>query len=553
MARFLIYLFFTLSGSVALVYEALWSRYLKLFLGHSSYGQIVTLIMFMGGIGLGSFLAARYLRRVKHPFLAYARIELIASVFGLGFHFAYELMTGWFFEQAAMLQSLSPMLADVTQIGICLLLTLPFATLLGTTFPLLAAGMIRAFSDGGKRSLPMLYFANSLGGAVGILVCSYWLISAFGTIGALQIASLGNLVVAIGFFLLHRAGVGAGTVKASEESVEADRNIAASLPEAKKNPRIALWLTVAAGTGLASFIYEVGWIRLLSLILGSSTHSFDAMISAFILGLAFGGLFVKRLLHRFTGDLAPVLGTIHVIMGSFAVLSLYLYRPFFDMVQASHGLFAKTEAAFPLHSVFKYLLCLALMFPAAFCAGMTLPLITWRLVRETGRESFTGVVYGWNTVGSIIGAAAAGLFLMPLLQLKWTVFTGAALDIALGMVLLSIGTFSWKNLAGNRKRQLRFIGLRAGAVAVTAAVLLPYCCRTAAGILDGFRSIGSLQRKISKQRQLPWRHCRGASRKNRDDFGGSIRTESIHLHQWEIRWSDLERRWRRISLEATQR
>jgi hypothetical protein len=47
MARLLIYLFFTLSGSVALIYEALWSRYLKLFLGHSSYGQVVTLIMFM--------------------------------------------------------------------------------------------------------------------------------------------------------------------------------------------------------------------------------------------------------------------------------------------------------------------------------------------------------------------------------------------------------------------------------------------------------------------------------------------------------------------------
>lgn len=60
------------------------------------------------------------------------------------------------------------------------------------------------------------------------------------------------------------------------------------------------------GTGMASFIYEVGWIRLLSLVLGSSIHSFDAMISAFILRLACGGLFVKRILHCCQGDLAPV-------------------------------------------------------------------------------------------------------------------------------------------------------------------------------------------------------------------------------------------------------
>lgn len=472
MTRFLIYFFFTLSGSVALVYEALWSRYLKLFLGHSSYGQIVTLIMFMGGLGLGSFIAARYLKRIKNPFLAYARIELVAAVFGFAFHGAYELMTNWFFNNAAGLQAISPLFAESVQIGICMLLTLPFATLLGLTFPLIASGMIRSFSDGGQKSLPTLYFANSLGGAIGILFCSYYLVSAVGTHGSLQVASIGNLIVAAGFYAIYRFKI-SKTVSHEEIVVEeASRELAGAeviSPYRDTKPRIKLWLFVAAGTGLASFIYEVGWIRLLSLILGSSSHSFDAMISAFILGLAFGGLAVKRLIARFTGDLAPVLGVIQVIMGSFAALSLYLYQPFFDAVQTSHSLFAKTEAAFPLHSAFKYFLCLALMFPAAFCAGMTLPLITWRLVRDTGKEQYTGLVYGWNTIGSIIGAALAGLLLMPTLQLKWTIFTGAALDITLGIVLLSLGVFAWKK----KRPAFPSLALRVGAVAVVAAVLLP--------------------------------------------------------------------------------
>lgn len=353
-----------------------------------------------------------------------------------------------------------------------MLLTLPFATLLGMTFPLIASGMIRSFSDGGQKSLPTLYFANSLGGAIGILFCSYFLVSAVGTHGALQVASIGNLVVAAGFYAIFRFKI-SKTVSPEETAVEeASKDLAVSEPihpTPLANPRIKLWLFVAAGTGLASFIYEVGWIRLLSLILGSSAHSFDAMISAFILGLAFGGLAVKRLLTKRTGDLAPVLGVIQVVMGSFAALSLYLYQPFFDAVQASHGLFAKTEAAFPLHSAFKYFLCLALMFPAAFCAGMTLPLITWRLVRDTGNEKYTGLVYGWNTIGSIIGAALAGLLLMPTLQLKWTIFTGAALDITLGLVLLSLGVLNWK------KKRLTFptVLLRVGAVTAAAAVLLP--------------------------------------------------------------------------------
>lgn len=471
MTRLLIYLFFILSGAVALTYESLWSRYLKLFLGHSSYGQIVTLIMFMGGLGLGSFIAAKYLRKVKNPFLTYARIELVAALLGFTFHAFYEGMTGWFFGEAAAIRELSPLLADSVQIGICVLLTLPFATLLGMTFPLLASGMIRAFPDGGKRSLPLLYFANSLGGAAGILVCSYWLISTFGTIGALQLASLGNLTVAGGFYFIHRLG---GFAKAATEGPQEDEPAEGKInaPAAtlsSRSPQVRLWLIVAAGTGLASFIYEIGWIRLLSLILGSSTHSFDAMISAFILGLAFGGLFARRLIQRFTGDLAPVLGVIQVIMGAFAVLSLYLYQPFFNAVQTSHALFAKTEAAFPLHAVFKYLLCLALMFPSAFCAGMTLPLITWKLIRDTKKESFTGWVYGWNTIGSIIGAAIAGLFLIPVLQLKWTIFAGASLDILLGLILLSLGMFSWRAA----KPKFPALAVRIGAVAVVAVALLP--------------------------------------------------------------------------------
>lgn len=464
--RLFIYALFCLSGAVALVYESLWSRYLKLFLGHSSYGQIVTLITFMGGLGLGSFLAARLLRRVERPFLAYARIELIAALFGFFFHQAYQGLTGWFFHQAAALQEIGPGASGATQIGLCLLLTLPFATLLGTTFPLLAAGMIRTFPDGGRQSLPTLYFTNSLGGAAGILLTSYWLVSHYGTQGALYAASLGNAAVAAGFYLIHRLAerrlpVPGGTGPASPGAAPA-----ASLPTG--SPRVPLWLFVAAGTGFASFIYEVGWIRLLSLILGSSTHSFDAMISAFILGLACGGLFARRLIRRFTGDLAPVLGTIQVLMGAFAAMSLYLYRPFFDAVQGAHGIFAKTEAAYPVYSAFKYLLCLALMFPAAFCAGMTLPLITWRLFRETGRESFTGLVYGWNTLGSIGGAAIAGLVLMPWLQLKGTIFAGAALDISLGVLLLALTPLPKAGPA-----RLPAIGLRAAAAAVIAVALLP--------------------------------------------------------------------------------
>src|SRR5947207_10837352 len=76
------------------------------------------------------------------------------------------------------------------------------------------------------------------------------------------------------------------------------------------------------------------------------------------------------------------------------------------------------------------------MFPATFCAGITLPLITYALLRAGHGEKSVGAVYSANTLGSILGVFAAAHIGMPLLGLKGLISAGAALDVALGLVLL---------------------------------------------------------------------------------------------------------------------
>src|SRR5256885_16298713 len=61
---------------------------------------------------------------------------------------------------------------------------------------------------------------------------------------------------------------------------------------------VRLFLAAAFVTGLASFIYEIVWIRMLSLVLSASFHSFELMLSAFITGLALGGLWIRRRIDR---------------------------------------------------------------------------------------------------------------------------------------------------------------------------------------------------------------------------------------------------------------
>ena len=97
--------------------------------------------------------------------------------------------------------------------------------------------------------------------------------------------------------------------------------------------RAARWFVLAAFlTGAASFMYELGWIRMLSLVLGSSTHSFELMLSAFIFGSG-----VRRAVRAKTNrsHRKPARATsagIMVIMGVLAALTLPAYNLMFDFM-----------------------------------------------------------------------------------------------------------------------------------------------------------------------------------------------------------------------------
>jgi len=75
------------------------------------------------------------------------------------------------------------------------------------------------------------------------------------------------------------------------------------------------------------------------------------------------------------------------------------------------------------------------MLPATFCAGTTLPLITFHLLRAGCGEQSIGAVYAANTVGAIAAVFAAVHVGFPLLGLKGLLIFGAALDLALVIAL----------------------------------------------------------------------------------------------------------------------
>ncbi|MCU0622460.1 MAG: hypothetical protein MUF53_01205 [Gemmatimonadaceae bacterium] len=433
----LLYAVFILSGAAGLIYESIWSRYLGLFVGHSAYAQIIVLVIFLGGMSLGATLIGRRSETVKQPLFWYAAIELACGVVGLVFHDLYGAVTGWAYD--SVFPSLGSLVAvDIVKWTIAALLILPQSILLGTTFPLMSAGVLRLVRAQGDaragRVLSLLYFANSLGAAAGVLLAGFYLIDEAGLPGTLLAAAMLNLLVAgiVIVALRVRRGQDEQAGEAAAPAAAAEAPVGAGAPVALSRTLLA----VAFGTAAASFIYEIAWIRMLSLVLGSATHSFELMLSAFILGLALGAFWVRTRADQFT-DPVRTLGIVQVVMGLLAMATMPLYLKSFAWQSALLQGITATEQGWQFFTTAKYVFSLAVMLPATFCAGITLPLITRVLLANGAGERAIGSVYAVNTLGSILGAASAGLVLMPLLGLKWLQIAGAGVDIAFGLLLLA--------------------------------------------------------------------------------------------------------------------
>lgn len=428
--QYIIYLLFAFSGVAGLIYEGSWARYLKLFLGHASYGQVLTLCIYMGGLAIGSFIAGKFVSKIKRPLRAYAITELFIGIGGVLYHPVYILLTNLFYDSSWSM-SLSVTGAEIIKIIFATLSTLPVAIGLGMTFPLIAAGLIRRDHDSGELSLPKLYFTNSLGASIGILLASYLLIPSFGNQSTLNIAASINFILAIVFWIID-ADIFEVSSSHKKRAISKENAIPLEksfLPMPPKN----VWFWIAAITGLTSFVYEVIWIRLLSLLMGSSSHSFDQMLSAFIFGLAIGSAVSGKLIKK---DNLIILSLAQILMGFFALCTLYFHEPFWVLMNESNQIFNQTGPGYVSWSIFKYLISVFWMVPTSFFAGMTLPLITVILNRIFKSDSPIGKVYGFNTIGSILGSALTGLVLIPLLQLKWTLASAALLDMLIGFLLL---------------------------------------------------------------------------------------------------------------------
>lgn len=427
-------LLFVASGFAGLVYQAIWSHYLGLVLGHAAYAQTLVLAIFMGGMALGAWLVSARGGRWTGLIRAYAIVELLIGMTALVFH---PMFVGYMsLSQETVLPALEgESTIRLWQWGTAALMIAPQSIMLGMTFPLMSGGYLRVAPGQDGQILGGLYFTNSIGAAAGALVATFLLLPWIGMPGAIIVAGVINVLVGL---LAWRVSIGAEAAASSQEmpaTIAAPAGTAGET-ERKSLGRLSVLMLFGAGiTGASSFVYEIGWIRMLNQALGATVHSFELMLSAFILGLAFGGLWVRKRSARIV-DPVNAAGWAQVLMGLAALVSLPLFANSFAWVGALMKVLPRTDTGYDLYALGSAAISLAIMFPAAFFAGMTLPLFTMALLRRGAGERSIGRIYAANTLGAIAGVMLAVHVLIPLMGLRLAVTLAALADILLGLVLL---------------------------------------------------------------------------------------------------------------------
>src|SRR6266576_3726299 len=195
---------------------------------------------------------------------------------------------------------------------------------------------------------------------------------------------------------------------------------------------ISLCFVLSGATGL---IYEVLWARMLGLVFGATTVAISAVLAAFMGGLALGSALAARFAGRIKRPVRAY-AFIEIAVGLYALAVPLLFRGidrvYAEVWQQFHpGFYGFAFSRFALATI-------VLLIPTA-SMGATLPILMGALNRSSGNNaSAVARLYAWNLTGAIVGAIAAGFFLLPQFGVRVTILIAAGANLAIGFAAFLI-------------------------------------------------------------------------------------------------------------------
>ena len=198
----------------------------------------------------------------------------------------------------------------------------------------------------------------------------------------------------------------------------------------------ARWLPVVVllffGSGAAALIYEVVWLQLLELSVGSSAVSVGVLLGTFMGGMCLGSLLLPRFVSARRHPLR-VYAALELAIGLLGLVLLFA-MPLVGRVYTAWG--GDGIGGFLLRGLVAAL-CLL---PPTVAMGATLPAVA-RWVEATPRGvAWLGVFYAGNIAGAVFGCLLAGFYLLRVHDMATATYVAAAINIevaALAFLLAS--------------------------------------------------------------------------------------------------------------------
>lgn len=187
-------------------------------------------------------------------------------------------------------------------------------------------------------------------------------------------------------------------------------------------------------SGAAALIYEVTWMRALSLVIGSTSYAVSTMLASFMAGLALGaylgGLWADR-----TKNPTFTFGLLEAGIAAFGLITFTIIK---NLSPAYAWMFYSFNLSFFSFSFIQFILSFTVMLIPTTLMGATFPMVLKaraKNIGEIGREA--GDAYSINSLGAIIGSFAAGFILIPVFGSAMSNIVAACLNLAAAVLLIS--------------------------------------------------------------------------------------------------------------------
>ncbi len=185
---------------------------------------------------------------------------------------------------------------------------------------------------------------------------------------------------------------------------------------------------------MTALIYEIIWIRPLSLVFGTTIYAVSTIVASFILGLAVGSWVAGRYTDRLQNPLRYFAFT-QLGVGFYGILLLPIFGALPEIYLGLH------HATFPNQALFMFtqiLMSIAMISIPATLMGATLP-----LMMRTYTEEFTtvgkdvGKLDASNSFGAVVGTLAAGFLLIPVIGIQNSIIVTASINVIMAIIILS--------------------------------------------------------------------------------------------------------------------